>query len=229
MAKELYIPLLLYTCETKPIHLPRLVAVSWWSTKRLIKKMRVVQAARPPGFHLKLFTFMVAQLTEGQWCCLLMTFCRLHWVHLAHSAMPWGVDGNPTPRTDLHHYCNLCNRLGIAEPELVPTRTMKRIGHQLKLQLSLLALCRIRSHSHIARMLWGPNGKTKSSLFWIKCDWMLPGMRFPGCSQCSQLGTAELELAPIHTTKHTEQHQLQLKVWFAPHKSRRQPRTVGKL
>jgi len=111
-------------------------------------------------------------------------------------------------RRGLNCCCNLCNQLETVGQELVPTRTMKHSGYRPKLQFSLLALCRIRSHSHIARMLWGPNGKTKSSLFWMKCDWMLPGMRFPGCSQCSQLGTAELELAPIHTTKHTEQHQL---------------------
>jgi hypothetical protein len=82
---------------------------------------------------------------------------------------------------------------------------MKHKDHRLKLQLSLLALCRVRSHSHIARMLWGPTGKMRSSLFWIKCDWMLLEMRFPGCSQCSQLGTAELELVPIHTKKHSGQ------------------------
>jgi hypothetical protein len=82
---------------------------------------------------------------------------------------------------------------------------MRHIGHRPQLQLSLLALHRTRSQLRIARMLWEPSGKKKSKQFWTKCDWMLLRFHFPGCSQCSQLGTAELELVPIHTKKHSGQ------------------------
>merc|ERR1711920_828248 len=68
----------------------------------------------------------------------------------------------------------------------------------------------------------------KSMKFWMQRDWLLLGMHFPGCSQCSQLGTAGLEQVPTHTTKHSD-HHMQPQVWFALDRFRRQPHTVEKL
>jgi len=152
--------------------------------------------------------------TEGWWCCPEGTSCR--------QALARSSKLHPSLR--IHR--NLCSQLGTAEPELVPTHTRKRIDRSLQLMVSLQAARRKHNLQHSAKMLSAPTGRSFCNVHLLLGGCELGVVRC--CSQCSQLGTAELELAPTHTMKHIHHLQLQLQVCLALHNPRSQLHTVEK-
>merc|ERR1719263_381155 len=87
---------------------------------------------------------------------------------------------------------------------------MRSLCHKHKLWQNCGAatkrLCALPLHTIGNRILVAP-----SAVCWVLLSWnwypftprSTPWESHPGCTQCSLLGIAELELVPIHTKKHT--------------------------